>query len=71
MNSALKTDAPKGVASDALTLSLIAAAQRLGIGLSTMKALAARGEVRSIRIGRRRLITAQSLHDYIARLAAQ
>lgn len=56
---------------DALALSIAMAAHRLGIGLSTMKALVARGEVRSVRIGRRRLVMAESLNDYIARLAAQ
>ena len=44
----------------------------LGVGLSTLKALLARGELRQIRVGRRSLIPRDELERYIAtRLAAE
>jgi excisionase family DNA binding protein len=53
----------------ALTISIPAAADRLGVGLSTTKLLIGRGELQTVRIGRRRLVVAQSLREYIVRLA--
>lgn len=41
------------------------AAAALGIGLTKMKELIRSGEVRSIKIGRLRRITATSLNDYV------
>ncbi len=62
---------PPAVDDGALTISIPGAAGRLGIGLSTAKLLVARGELKTIRIGRRRLVLADSLRDYVARLASQ
>jgi excisionase family DNA binding protein len=54
-----------------LTCSIPEAAHRLGIGLSNTKMLIARGDVQTVRIGRRRLVVSESLRDFIAKLAQQ
>jgi hypothetical protein len=54
-----------------LATSLPDGAHRLGVGLSTMKLLLARGDVQSVRIGRRRLVLISSLSDYLTRLASE
>jgi excisionase family DNA binding protein len=41
------------------------AASRLGIGITKLKQLISTGELRSIRIGRLRRITASSLQEFI------
>ncbi|WP_099024824.1 excisionase family DNA-binding protein [Mycolicibacterium palauense] len=43
-------------------------AQRLGVGRTTVFALISSGELRSVKIGRRRLVSEASICDYIARL---
>ena len=48
-----------------LCLATDSAAERLGVGLTTMRALIASGEVESITIGRRRLVLAESLAEYV------
>jgi excisionase family DNA binding protein len=48
-----------------LTVSVIEASQRLGLGLSTTKNLVARGDIKSILVGRRRLIPAGELERFI------
>lgn len=55
--------------SSKLATSMPDAAQRIGVGLSTMKTLVGRGDVRTVRIGRRRLVLIDSLNDYLMRLA--
>lgn len=45
-------------------------AEMLGVKRTTMYDLAARGEVKTVSIGRRRLVTADSLEAYVARLMA-
>ncbi|WP_338907083.1 helix-turn-helix domain-containing protein [Streptomyces nigra] len=44
------------------------AAQLLGVGLSTAKALVKSGELRSVKIGHSRRIPAEALHEYVQRL---
>lgn len=45
------------------------AARALGIGRSKAFELVASGELPSVRIGRRRLVVAEGLHEYARRLA--
>ena len=52
---------------DALLLSPIEAARRLGIGRSTLYELLASGEVESLHIGRRRLIASAALVEFVER----
>ena len=47
------------------------AAQLLGFGLTTTKALIKSGELRSVKIGRSRRVPAEALHEYVQRLDAQ
>ena len=51
-----------------LLLTAEEAAQALGIGLTLLYALMARGDILSVKIGRRRLISVQALESYIAEL---
>lgn len=46
------------------------ATQQLGVGRSTVFGLMASGELRSVKIGRRRLIPERAISEYIARLEA-
>ncbi len=46
------------------------AAESLGISRSTMYELAGAGEVATVKIGNRRLVTAESLEAYLERLKA-
>lgn len=45
------------------------AADRLGVGLTTIKQLIRDGEIETVRIGRRRLIAATVLEAYVAKLS--
>lgn len=56
---------PQGNAASIGAVSLSEGAQRCGVSLSTMKSLCRSGEIRSLRIGRRRLITLQALADFL------
>ena len=47
------------------------AADCIGVSLSKFKELLARGHIKSVRIGRRRLVPVASLADYLARLLAE
>jgi excisionase family DNA binding protein len=41
---------------------------RLGVGRSTVFDLIASGQLRSVKVGRRRLVPEQAIRDFIARL---
>ncbi|MBE4789959.1 helix-turn-helix domain-containing protein [Streptomyces caniscabiei] len=43
----------------------------LRLGLTTVKAMIASGELRSIKIGRARRVPADALHEYVQRLDAE
>jgi len=45
--------------------------QRLSVGRSTVFSLIASGELRSVKVGRRRLVTESSLAEFIDRLEAE
>lgn len=45
--------------------------QRLSVGRSTVFGLIASGELRSVKVGRRRLVTESSLAEFIDRLEAE
>ncbi len=44
---------------------------RLNVGRSTVFELIASGELRSVKVGRRRLIPEQAIRDFVARLDEQ
>jgi len=44
------------------------AADRLDVGRTTVYALMARGELRSVKIGRARRVPAEALQEYVAKL---
>jgi excisionase family DNA binding protein len=54
-----------------LVISIPGAAERLAIGLSTVKLLIARGDLKTVRIGRRRLVIVASLQGYLSRLSRE
>ena len=47
------------------------AAEKLSLGLSTVRALIKTGEVRSVKVGHLRRILADALHEYVHRLDAE
>lgn len=51
-----------------LLYSILDAAEAIGVKRSTMYELITRGEVTTVSIGRRRLVTADSLERYVERL---
>lgn len=51
-----------------LLLGLVEGAEALGVKRSTLYDLLAKGEIESVKIGKRRLITADSLEAYVERL---
>jgi excisionase family DNA binding protein len=50
-------------------MSLEAVMERLAVGRSTVYKLVAAGALRSVKIGKRRLVSEQALAEYIASLA--
>jgi excisionase family DNA binding protein len=56
--------------SDRMLLSVAEAAERLGIGRSTMYVLIADGQIDTIRVGRLRRIEPEALTAYISRMRA-
>lgn len=50
---------------------VLEAAQQLGVGRSTVYELMAAGELAVVKIGRRSLIPAESLDQYVERLTGQ
>jgi len=52
--------------SDAVLVGLTDAARRMGLGLSTVKALVQRADLRSIRVGKRRLIPVSAIEEFVA-----
>lgn len=63
--AALRAEAPGPSAPDRL-LSVDEAAAILGIGRSRMYDEIGAGRVRSVRVGRRRLVASSAIRDYIA-----
>ena len=53
-----------------LLVDYLEAGRRLSVGRTTIYSLVAGGELRTVKIGRRSLITAESLREYVGRLAA-
>jgi excisionase family DNA binding protein len=47
------------------------AQERLGVGRSKIFELIASGELRSVRVGRRRLVPEQAIRDFVAQLDKQ
>jgi excisionase family DNA binding protein len=64
-NSAINPT-PQGTAASVGAISLSEGARRCSVSLSTMKSLCRSGEIRSLRIGRRRVITLQAIADFLA-----
>ena len=52
-------------------LTVAEAAKRLGIGCTKTKALIGEGQLGSVTIGRRRLVPAAAIDDYVAELVAR
>lgn len=50
-----------------LALSIEDAARRPGVGRTFMIALLNRGEIRSLKVGRRRLVPMRALNDFLER----
>lgn len=65
----MKTVAEPTLSAPALVYDILEAAHVLRCGRSTIYELLKDGEIRSIHIGRRRLITHTSLVEYVNRLA--
>ncbi|WBB95280.1 helix-turn-helix domain-containing protein [Solwaraspora sp. WMMA2080] len=53
---------------DRMVLTIEEAAQRLGVGRTTMYALVMNGEIRSVTIGRLRRVPVRCLDDYVTAL---
>jgi excisionase family DNA binding protein len=56
---------------DKLLLNDTEACQRIGVGRTFLWKLMSAGEIRSIKLGRRRLIPAASLVEYVERLTRE
>ena len=54
-----------------LLLSDIEAARALGLGKTKLRELLAQGAIRSVRVGRRRLVPVQALKDFVDTLEGQ
>jgi excisionase family DNA binding protein len=59
------------VAMAPLLLTVEQAAERLGVGRTTLFGLIASGEVESVSLGRLRRVPAECLNEYVRRLRAQ
>ncbi|MCM2373924.1 excisionase family DNA-binding protein [Aporhodopirellula aestuarii] len=57
---------PSEPSSEKLAYSLQGAAERLDVSLSTLRRAIDAGEIRSTKLGRRRIIPAQALEDFLA-----
>lgn len=53
---------------DQLLYNIPDAAERLGVGRTSIYGLIDRGELRSVRIGRRRLVPAAALDEFVEKL---
>ena len=51
-----------------LLLDYMSAADKISVGRTTIYGLVERGELKTVKIGRRALITAESLEAYVQRL---
>lgn len=56
--------APHGTASDRAFLSVVEAADRLGLGTTTVKAAIREGRLRSVQHGRRRLVPVEAVSEF-------
>jgi excisionase family DNA binding protein len=62
-------DSPQPDTTPRVLLSIEAAAERLSIGRTTMYALVKSGQIKTVRVGRRRLVPTDELTAYINRIA--
>lgn len=58
---------PREAPVDAVAYSIDQAAARLGVSKTTFEALVAAGQIKSFRVGRRRLISRAALEAFVAR----
>lgn len=58
---------PREAPADAVAYSIDQAAARLGVSKTTFEALVAAGQIKSFRVGRRRLISRAALEAFVAR----
>lgn len=58
---------PREAPADALAYNLDQAAARIGIGKTMLEELVAAGQIKSFRVGRRRLVSRAALEAFIAR----
>jgi excisionase family DNA binding protein len=59
---------PLPLTNEAQLFSIDEVMQRLGVGRNTVFNLLGSGELRSVKLGRRRMVSAQALRDFIAAL---
>jgi excisionase family DNA binding protein len=62
---------PAATNDQTLLISVEEAAHLLGVGRTTMFELVGRGDVKSVRLGRRRLIARKSLESFVESLSSQ
>jgi excisionase family DNA binding protein len=55
---------------DSMLVGLPEAARRMGLGISTIKLLVQRKELRSLTVGKRRLIPVAAIDEFVARRLA-
>jgi excisionase family DNA binding protein len=60
-------DKRRDVPADALAYSVDDGAERLGVGATTFEDLIASGQIKTFKVGRRRLVSRQALEKFIAR----
>lgn len=66
----LRTEAANAPRTPDRLLSMDEAANALGIGRTTAYLLVTRGDLRSVKVGRRRVVPSSAVADYIAEAAA-
>lgn len=64
-------DVPSNLKVDTLLVSVEEAARLISINRSTVFDMLGRGDLPSVRIGRRRLISRQALADFVSRMEAR
>ena len=63
--------APPSLSAEPLLVSVVEAAQRLGVGRTSLYGLLSSGELSAVRVGRRRLIAVADLVSYVDRIRGQ